>query len=101
MFKKLIMLLGFLSCPALVRGWTAGESDIETSYFSSTSSYSLSKDSAGNVWIVKSSYGSKTPVLYALLDCDVNTIEDLVGDYWVSWKLIDGTKDIYPVLHKE
>ena len=74
---------------------------IEASYFSSDSSYSLSKDSAGNVWIVKSSYSSKTPVLYAILDSDVNTIEDLVGNYWVSWKLIDGTKDIYPVLHKE
>ena len=75
--------------------------EIRASDFSSTSSYSLSKDSAGNVWIVKKSYSSKTPVLYALLDCDINTIEDLVGNYWVSWKLIDGTKDIYPVLHKE
>ena len=74
---------------------------IEANDFSSSSSYSLSKDSAGNVWIVKSSYSSKTPVLFAMLDCDIKTIEDLVGDYWVSWKLIDGTKDIYPVLHKE
>ena len=74
---------------------------IEARDFSSTSSYSLSKDSAGNVWIVYKPYSSATPQLYALLDCDVNTIEDLVGNYWVSWKLIDGTKDIYPVLHKE
>ena len=74
---------------------------IEARDFSSDSLYSLSKDSAGNVWIVYKSYSSATPQLYALLDCDVNTIEDLVGSYWVSWKLIDGTKDIYPVLHKE
>ena len=74
---------------------------IEANNFSSSSSYSLSKDSAGNVWVVKSSYSSKMPVLFAILDCDIKTIEDLVGDYWVSWKLIDGTKDIYPVLHKE
>ena len=74
---------------------------IEASDFSSTSSYSLSKDSAGNVWIVYKPYSSATPQLYALLDRDINTIEDLVGSYWVSWKLIDGTKDIYPVLHKE
>ena len=73
---------------------------IETNNFSSTSSYSLSKDSAGNVWIVKS-YSSTTPQLFAMLDCDINTLEDLVGDYWVSWKLIDGTKYIYTVLHKE
>ncbi|MCH5291429.1 MAG: hypothetical protein J1D88_06725 [Treponema sp.] len=63
--------------------------------------FSLSKDSAGNVWIVYKLYSSATPQLYAMLDRDINTIEDLVGDYWVSWKLIDGTKDIYPVLHKE
>ena len=74
---------------------------IETSTFSSDGNFSLSKDSAGNVWIVYKPYSSATPQLYALLDCDVNTIEDLVGSYWVSWKLIDGTKDIYPVLHKE
>ena len=74
---------------------------IEANDFSSTSSYSLSKDSAGNVWIVKKSYSSAPLQLYAMLDRDINTIEDLVGDYWVSWKLIDGTKDIYPVLHKE
>ena len=74
---------------------------IEANDFSSTSSYSLSKDSAGNVWLIKKSYSSATPQLYAMLDRDINTIEDLVGDYWVSWKLIDGTKDIYPVLHKE
>lgn len=64
-------------------------------------SFSLSKDSSGNVWIVYKLLGSTAPQLYALLDCDINTIEDLVGSYWVSWKLIDGTKDIYPVLHKE
>ena len=76
--------------------------EIEARYFSSTSSYSLSKDSAGNVWIVyKPYYSSAAPQLYAMLDCDIKTAEDLVGDYWVSWKLIDGTKDIYPVLHKE
>ena len=76
--------------------------EIEARDFSSDSSYSLSKDSAGNVWIVyKPYYSSAAPQLYALLDSDINTIEDLVGDYWVSWKLIDGTKDIYPVLHKE
>ena len=74
---------------------------IKANDFSSTSSYSLSKDSEGNVWIVKKSYSSTTPQLYAMLDRDINTIEDLVGSYWVSWKLIDGTKDIYPVLHKE
>ena len=75
--------------------------EIEARDFSSTSSYSLSKDSAGNVWIVYKPYSSATPQLYAMLDRDINTIEDLVGSYWVSWKLIDGTKDIYPVLHKE
>ena len=75
--------------------------EIKASDFSSTSLYSLSKDSAGNVWIVYKLYSSATPQLYAMLDRDINTIEDLVGDYWVSWKLIDGTKDIYPVLHKE
>ena len=64
-------------------------------------SFSLSKDSSGNVWIVYKLLGSTAPQLYAMLDCDINTIEDLVGSYWVSWKLIDGTKDIYPVLHKE
>ena len=74
---------------------------IKANDFSSTSSYSLSKDSAGNVWIVYKPYSSATPQLYAMLDRDINTIEDLVGSYWVSWKLIDGTKDIYPVLHKE
>ena len=74
---------------------------IEAIDFSSTSSYSLSKDSSGNVWIVYKLLGSTASQLYAILDSDVNTIEDLVGDYWVSWKLIDGTKDIYPVLHKE
>lgn len=74
---------------------------IEASDFSSDSSYSLSKDSAGNVWIVFKFYSFATPQLYAMLDRDINTIEDLVGSYWVSWKLIDGTKDIYPVLHKE
>lgn len=74
---------------------------IEANDFSSTSSYSLSKDSAGNVWIVKKSYSSAPLQLYAMLDCDIKTAEDVVGDYWVSWKLIDGTKDIYPVLHKE
>ena len=74
---------------------------IKAEDFSSSSSYSLSKDSVGNVWIVRSSYSSKTPVLFAILDSDIKTIEDLVGDYWVSWKLIDGTKDIYLVLHKE
>ena len=76
--------------------------EIEAEDFSSNGQYSLSKDSAGNVWIVRNpGWGSLTPVLYAMLDCDIKTIEDLVGDYWVSWKLIDGTKDIYPVLHKE
>ena len=74
---------------------------IEANDFSSTSSYSLSKDSAGNVWIVYKPYSSAPLQLYAMLDRDINTIEDLVGNYWVSWKLIDGTKDIYPVLHKE
>lgn len=89
--------LGFLEYIKENDNWVK----IEAKDFSSTSSYSLSKDSAGNVWIVKKSYSSTTPQLYAMLDRDINTIEDLVGSYWVSWKLIDGTKDIYPVLHKE
>lgn len=89
--------LGFLEYIKENDNWVK----IEAKDFSSTSSYSLSKDSAGNVWIVKKSYSSATPQLYAMLDRDINTIEDLVGSYWVSWKLIDGTKDIYPVLHKE
>lgn len=66
--------------------------------------YSLSKDSAGNVWIVYTPYSIANPhppQLFAMLDCDIKTIEDVVGDYWVSWKLIEGTRDIYPVLHKE
>ena len=77
---------------------------IEAKDFSSDSYYSLSKDSAGNVWIVYTSYRSTNPQLFAILDCldcDIKTIEDVVGDYWVSWKLIEGTRDIYPVLHKE
>lgn len=74
---------------------------IEAKDFSSDSYYSLSKDSAGNVWIVYTSYRSTKPQLFAILDCDIKTIEDVVGDYWVSWKLIEGTRDIYPVLHKE
>ena len=89
--------LGFLESIKENDNWVK----IEANDFSSTSRYSLSKDSAGNVWLVKKSYSSTTPQLYAMLDRDINTIEDLVGDYWVSWKLIDGTKDIYPVLHKE
>ena len=89
--------LGFLEYIKENDNWVK----IEAKDFSSTSSYSLSKDSARNVWIVKKSYSSTTPQLYAMLDRDINTIEDLVGSYWVSWKLIDGTKDIYPVLHKE
>ena len=72
--------------------------EIKAKDFSSDSYYSLSKDSAGNVWIV---YRSTNPQLFAILDCDIKTIEDVVGDYWVSWKLIEGTRDIYPVLHKE
>lgn len=76
--------------------------EIEAKDFSSDSYYSLSKDSAGNVWIVYTSpYRSTNPQLFAILDCDIKTIEDVVGDYWVSWKLIEGTRDIYPVLHKE
>ena len=74
---------------------------IEAKDFSSDSYYSLSKDSSGNVWIVYTSYRSTKPQLFAILDCDIKTIEDVVGDYWVSWKLIEGTRDIYPVLHKE
>ena len=74
---------------------------IEAENFSSNGQFSLSKDSAGNVWIVYKPYSFAASQLYAMLDCDIKTIEDLVGDYWVSWKLIDGTKDIYPVLHKE
>ena len=74
---------------------------IEARDFSSDSYYSLSKDSSGNVWIVYTSYRSANPQLFAILDCDIKTIEDVVGDYWVSWKLIEGTRDIYPVLHKE
>lgn len=74
---------------------------IEARDFSSDSYYSLSKDSSGNVWIVYTSYRSTSPQLFAILDCDIKTIEDVVGDYWVSWKLIDGTRDIYPILHKE
>ena len=89
--------LGFLEYIKENDNWVK----IEAKDFSSTSSYSLSKDSAGNVWIVYKPYSSATPQLYAILDSDINTIEDLVGSYWVSWKLIDGTKDIYPVLHKE
>ena len=75
--------------------------EIKANDFSSDSYYSLSKDSSGNVWIVYTSYRSTSPQLFAILDCDIKTIEDVVGDYWVSWKLIDGTRDIYPILHKE
>ena len=73
---------------------------IEATDFSSDSLYSLSKDSQENMWIVKSLQTSETPALYAMLDCEINTIEDVIGDYWVSWKVIEGSKDIYPVLHK-
>ena len=75
--------------------------EIKAKDFSSDSYYSISKDSAGNVWIVYTPYRSTNPQLFAILDCDIKTIEDVVGDYWVSWKLIDGTRNIYPVLHKE
>lgn len=75
--------------------------EITVKDFSSDGYYSLSKDSAGNVWIVYTPYSSVNPQLFAILDCDIKTIEDVVGDYWVSWKLIEGTRDIYPILHKE
>ena len=74
--------------------------EIKANDFSSDSYFSFSKDSAENVWIVYTSYRSTNPQLFAILDCDIKTIEDVVGDYWVSWKLIEGTRDIYPVLHK-
>lgn len=76
--------------------------EIKAKDFSSDGDYSLSRDSVGYVWIVYTSpYRSASPQLFAILDCDIKTIEDVVGDYWVSWKLIEGTRDIYPVLHKE
>lgn len=78
--------------------------EIKAKDFSSDGEYSLSKDSAGNVWIVYTPYSIANPhppQLFAMLDCDIKTIEDVVGDYWVSWKLIEGTRDIYPVLRKE
>lgn len=75
--------------------------EIKAKDFSSGGNYSLSRDSARNVWIVYTPYSYANPQLFAILDCDIKTIEDVVGDYWVSWKLIEGTRDIYPVLHKE
>lgn len=65
---------------------------------------SVSKDDAGRLWVLYRKTSSKSPVLLALIDLDagsINTLDDVFGEYWVSWKLIDGTKDIYPILHKE
>lgn len=61
--------------------------------------HSLSSDSEGNIWVIEN-YGS-TPKPLFILNKKISSPEDVNGGYWVSWKLISGTKDIYPVLNPE
>lgn len=59
----------------------------------------LSSDNDGNIWVIENFLGKSTP-LY-ILNKKISSPEDANGVYWVSWKLIPGTKDIYPVLNPE
>ncbi|MDE5580832.1 MAG: hypothetical protein K2I95_05365 [Treponemataceae bacterium] len=61
--------------------------------------HSLSSDSEGNIWVIKK-YGSNPTPLF-IINKKISSPEDANGVYWVSWKLIPGTKDIYPVLNPE
>ncbi len=60
---------------------------------------SLSSDSEGNIWVIETFLGESTPLF--ILNKKISSPEDANGVYWVSWKLIPGTKDIYPVLNPE
>lgn len=61
--------------------------------------HSLSSDSEGNIWVITTVWGKSTPL--CILNKKISSPEDVNGVYWVSWKLIPGTKDIYPVLNPE
>lgn len=61
--------------------------------------HSLSSDNDGNIWVITTVWGKSTPL--CILNKKISFPEDVNGVYWVSWKLIPGTKDIYPVLNPE
>lgn len=61
--------------------------------------HSLSSDGDGNIWVIENFLGKSTPLF--ILNKKISSPEDVNGVYWVSWKLIPGTKDIYPVLNPE
>jgi|GEM_PF-7031302 len=61
--------------------------------------YALSKDEKGRIWVVYTILRESS--LVCILDTTISKPEDAVGDYWVSWQLIEGTRDVYPILHKD
>lgn len=61
--------------------------------------HSLSSDSEGNIWVIEN-YGSTSKPLF-ILNKKISSPEDVNGVYWISWKLIPESKDIYPVLNPE
>ena len=63
------------------------------------SNYALSKDEKGRIWVVYTILRESS--LLRILDTKISKPEDAVGDYWVSWQLIEGTRDVYPILHKD
>lgn len=67
--------------------------------FIDNNQHTLSKDKQGNIWVVYRGFNMQVPCF--IFNKTISKPEDVIGVYWVSWKLIPESKDIYPVLNPE
>ena len=90
--KPYVMLSTVCSFTTEDNNWVSLKDCVDEDHF-------LSSDNDGNIWLI-GKYGSNPTPLF-IINKKISSPEDTNGVYWVSWKLIPGTKDIYPVLNPE